>query len=438
MAGIQVGGIGSGLDVNSIVTQLMSLERQPINKLQTRKTQYQAQVSAYGSLSSKMSSFQTAMKTLSTDDKFKIFTAASGDSSSFSASTTSDANRGNYAVQVTQLAQQHKLRSTAAVADSAIGEGTLTFTVGTDSFDVTVDGTTTTAETLRDAINSHASNNNLVTATVITDQNGDKFLYYTSDDSGVDKAVTVTKAVTVAGAIDNLDSASMTTVDAAQDAKAVIDGLTVKSATNKFTDALEGVTITAAAVMTSSKGLDIARDDASIKKSLQEFADSYNSLRSTIDSLRKGHLEADGTLLQIESTILKEIGTPTGIAGATYGYMSQIGLALDSSGKLQVDSDDLSTALDNDFDGVAQLFSNDPSGFAFRLEELVGNVLQTDGMIAARKDGLGDQISSMDERIRAMERGLGLTEKRIRDQFTAMDGLVAKLNTTGSFLNGLL
>ena len=120
MAGIQVGGIGSGLDVNSIVNQLMALERQPLTKLNTKKTQYQAQVSAYGSLTSKLSEFSSKMSELSSEDKFKIFTTSSSNSDAFSASADSEANKGSYSVNITQLASTHKIASTTAASGEVI------------------------------------------------------------------------------------------------------------------------------------------------------------------------------------------------------------------------------------------------------------------------------------------------------------------------------
>ena len=76
---ISSAGIGSGLDVNSIVSQLMAVERRPLTLLQNKETKYNAQVSSYGTLSSALSSFQSAMNGLGDLEKFKVYSATSSD-----------------------------------------------------------------------------------------------------------------------------------------------------------------------------------------------------------------------------------------------------------------------------------------------------------------------------------------------------------------------
>ncbi|MBT4838522.1 MAG: flagellar filament capping protein FliD [Methylococcales bacterium] len=441
MAGIQVGGIGSGLDVNSIVNQLMALERQPLTKLNTKKTQYQAQVSAYGSLTSKLSEFSSKMSELSSEDKFKIFTTSSSNSDAFSASADSEANKGSYSVNITQLASTHKIASTTAASGEVIASsaGSLTITVGSATASITIDADSTMSD-IRDAINTD-SNNPDVTATILTDNDGNQRLILTSDNSGSDNKITVATSdsdldrFVYDPASPNSGSPSSTNmgrIDEGLNASATIDGFTISSSSNQFKDNIQGVTLTASEV--GSGTLTLARDDASITSSLTYFASIYNELRDTIDSLRSGHLEADGTLLAVESMILKEIGTEAVISGNTYTYMSQVGLSLDSDGQLQVSSSDLTDALDEDFDGVAKLFAEDDQGFAFRLNSLVSGIIAGGGIIEARTDGLDDTITSIESQITEKERLLISTEERIRAQFTAMDQLVSSLNQTSSYL----
>src|ERR1043165_4043373 len=104
-------GIGSGLDINSIVSQLMTLEQRPLTALATKEAQFQAQLTAFGSLKGALSTFQSAVASLATPAKFSTVKATVGDSSvaSVSASTTADAT---YSLEVQTLAKAHKLKST--------------------------------------------------------------------------------------------------------------------------------------------------------------------------------------------------------------------------------------------------------------------------------------------------------------------------------------
>ena len=172
MATIQAPGIGSGLDVNDIVTKLMEIERQPIDNLTTKKSFVNAQISAYGSLKSKVSDFQTAMSNLNSPEKFQVYQATSGSESVFTSSVSSGAVAGNYNIEVVNLAERDKI-ATKAYTDSStvVGEGTLNISIGADSFELTIDGTNNTLAGIRDAINN-ATDNTGVSATIVTGDDG--------------------------------------------------------------------------------------------------------------------------------------------------------------------------------------------------------------------------------------------------------------------------
>lgn len=439
MAGFQIGGIGSGLDVNSILSQLMALERQPLQKLQTRKTQYNAQVSAYGSLKSKLDSFKSSMDALKSADKFKVFTPTSTQTSALTASADGTASKGSYSIDVNQLATNDKWTTTSGYSTTAtIGTGTLNFAIGVSGFSLVVDSSNNTLSQIRDAINN-ATDNIGITATIVTGDNDTARLTFTSNNTGASNQLSIGASGVPTGDLgDFLTSGggNMTNVTVAKDAIIVVDSLTtVTRSSNKITDALGGVTLTLLEVTTSALTLDLARDDSAITSSVQSFASSFNSVRSTINNLRTGHLEADSTLLSIENMIIDELNTKANISGGDFNYLAEIGLTMDKNGKMQVDSSNVTKALDTDFEGFAALFSDDDQGFAYRLEALLRNMTQSDGLIDARTDGLGDTIDGIEDRIIAMERRLEDVEKRMRAQFGTMDRLVASLNNTSAYLN---
>src|SRR5512146_2019181 len=89
------------LDVNSIVNQLMTVERQPIAKLTAKEASYQAKLSAYGTVKGALSNFQTALQGLIGASKFQSLTATPSDATLFSASATGSAVPGTYSLEVT-------------------------------------------------------------------------------------------------------------------------------------------------------------------------------------------------------------------------------------------------------------------------------------------------------------------------------------------------
>jgi len=422
-------GIGSGLDVNLIVKQLVAIERQPINRLQADKANLNAQVSAFGTLKSALSTFQDALASLKTVSAFQTLTATSGDTTAFTATADSTAAVGSSNIDVVQLAVADKLAS-VGIADT----DTTTLGGSGDTMDITVNGSTFTVNgggltltQLRDAINS-ATDNVGVTASILTETPTSNRLILTSDNTGTVNAITTAFTGTLGTDL------GLTEITAAADAQIKVDGFTVTRSSNVISDALSGVTLTLVGTTASTAALTISRDTDTVKTNIQSFVDAFNTLKSTMDGLGSKELQADSTLRSVQNGIQSVLNTPPGGLSIAFSYLSAIGVSLQKDGTLSVDSTVLDTALAANFPDVAQLFANDDQGFLFRLDNAVTGFTQFGGLIDARNDGLNDRISTVDDRISSAERRLQLTEKRIRSQFTALDTLLGKLNGTSSFL----
>jgi flagellar hook-associated protein 2 len=428
MATITAPGIGSGLDVNSIITQLMALERRPLDALDSRKTQVNSQISAYGKLKSTLATFQSAMKKLATLDNFQIFKTSSTDEAVVTATAGPGAAGGTIDVVVTQLAARHKLASTPFLsADETVGVGTLSITVGAESFDVTLASGADTLTALRDAINSSPDNAG-VTATILNEVGGSR-LILTSRDSGTDNAISLSGDLAVA--------LGMTDVVAAADAALTVDGFPVVSPSNKVTGAVGGVTLNLKGVSpdpSAAATVNFERDDEAIRKSVQEFADAFNALRDAIAGLRKQDLRGDFGLTSIENSLVRVLGTGASFSVGNFSYLAEIGVSLDKNGKLQVDATRLTAAMDLDFSGVASLFADGTQGVAKRLADLADQFTSVDGLVAQREEGLNSRIRSMESQRAQIERRLEMTEARLRAQFTALDSLVAQMQSTSAFL----
>ncbi|WP_417511943.1 flagellar filament capping protein FliD [Methylophaga sp.] len=441
MATISSLGVGTGLDLEGIVTGLMDIERQPLNRLKSKESLVNAQISAYGSFKSKLDSFQTAMASLANASSFKVFQANSQDEDLFTATSTSSASAGSYNIDVTQVASRDKLASSAfADYNSVVGEGTLSISVGSESFDVAIDSSNSSLAGIRTAINN-ASDNTGVTASIITDDSGAR-LVLTSNETGTENAISVSVSdsdgnntdtsglsafVYSSGGTQNLSS-----ISTAKDAIVNIDGFTTTSSSNSIANAIDGVTLNVKDVGSST--LDITRNDEAILESVNEFASAYNALMTEIKSQRSGQLEADSTLLTIERQVRDVFNSGASITGSSFSYLVEAGISFDKEGVMTVDENKVNEVLSSDFNSFANLFSAEGEGFANRLESLADTWLQTDGLIDSREEGLNSRLKRMDSQKEQMESRLEMTETRLRAQYAAMDTLVSSLQSQGNYL----
>lgn len=436
MASLSAPGIGSGLDVNGIVSQLMELERRPLVALQQRQTEFRSQLSALGQLKSAISTFKDAMEGLSSVEKFKVFTASSSDEGVFTVEAGSNAGGGTFDIQVNNLAERQKLASQqfAGGANGDVGTGTLSFTVGGESFDVLIDSENDTLTQIRDSINNSAENTGVV-ASIINESGGSR-LIFTAEKTGL--ANTVSVAVSNAtGDLGQLDSANLTEIQAADDASITIDNqFTVSSDSNSITDVIEGVTINVTSL--GSGELDISRDNTAIGESVQAFADAYNNLRGALSSLGQGALSGDSTLRSIGNQMRDVINSAASGLSGGFSNLTEIGVSLLKDGSMSVDTEKLDAAMDDNLAGVAALFSDETEGFAVRFEAMASVLLDTDGVLETREDGINDRIKSLQTREDQVDRRLVSVEEGLRSRFSALDSLLSQLQSTSTFLTGQL
>jgi len=431
---LTAGGIGSGLDVESIISQLMALERRPLDALEQKKSEYQSELSAFGQLKSALSTFQDALDDLKSLDDFEKYKGVSADEDVLVATADSDASVGTFDLVVNNLAEAHKVASAQQNDTFTVSGGasdTLDITIGTDSFSVVVGGQTLDA--IRDAINS-ASDNVGVTASILSETSGKARLILTANDTGTANAMTLGYSGPNAAAVQT--DLGLSTINAAEDASVLVDGLyTITRSSNDINDAIQGVTLTLKSESASTVNLKIERDVDAVKESVQAFVDAYNSLRSTIDNLRAGELAGDSTLRNVENQIRNVFNTPPTGLTTSLQYLSEVGVSITDTGTLSLDSTDLESILTTDFEGFANLFANDDQGYLFRLDSLIDDLLAEDGLIDAREEGLDSRIDLTQTRIDNAEYRLSLTEQRLRSQFSALDAMLGQMQATSSFLN---
>jgi len=433
MAGVSLGGVN--LDVNGIVSQLMALERRPLDALVTKKTEYSSQLSELGRLKGALSSFQTTMKGLSSLDKFETYQASTSESETaqtFTATVDSDATSGIYSITVDNLATVNRYGSTTGFAD----QDTTTFTTsdlsisdGTDSFTISdIDGLTLLE--VRDLINTEANTNDVgVSASIITENSGSYQLVVTATDTGLDNDITVTSTG------DALTQLDLTEKVSAVDAQVTIDGYTVTNSSNTITDAISGVTLDLLDDPGTAATLTVSKDTAAVTDSVNEMVSSYNELMAQIKIYKTGALEGDSSLNSIKNMIRNEINTSAGLSSA-YNYLSEVGVTTNAdTGELELNSTVLNEAITDDYEAISQLFATDDTGVAFRMEALVDGLLDYDGLIESREDGINARIESNEDRQASWAFRLEGIEARYLKQFSALDSLIGQMNSTSSSLS---
>lgn len=435
-------GIGSGLDINGIIDQLMTLERRPLVRLGTQQVELEAQLSGFGKLKSTVSLFSGAMRDLADADKFKQFKAETSDDAVITASASAQAARGNFNIEVLRTAENHRLAANTFRPDSdttsigAAGE-TMTITVGTTSFEVEY-GEKTLAG-IRDAIND-ASGNSGVTASILQDDSGYR-LTLSADDTGADNFVGVTYAE---GVVDPFDFASLNTDRdssgdfAASDLNAVLmleNTFTVTRSSNTVSDVIEGVTLELQGA--GNANVTVARDIDRIRGSVNQFIGVYNEVISTIDELRGGVLEEERSALNsLETQFRAVLNTASG--NEAFGFLFELGVETQRDGSLSLNAQTFNSAMAFDPEAVAQMFADSERGLATRFVALADQLNTAGGLLDGRETSLNSRIRAIEGRRTNVQFRLVQREAALVQQFSALDALVAQLNTTSSFLSSQL
>ncbi len=435
MATITALGIGSGLDANSIVDQLMALEQQPLIALQTKEAGYIAELSAIGQLSSAVSAFKSAVDALSSSDDFNVFTATSADTAKFTASASSSAAEGTFDVKVNSLATAQKQGSNSFADSDTTTVGSsgdkIKITIGSDTFSVDIGAKT--LDQISAAINA-ASDNVGVTASVVQEDASNFYLTLTSDSTGT--ANTMTLAFEDSGGSPIADPLGMAQTKAAADAEILIDNTyTVTRSSNTISDAISGVTLTLLETSTSAVNLNINHNSGAVSGAIESFATAYNTLQSSLSSLSAGALSGDSSIRTIQNQIRSVFNTvPSGLTGS-YTYLSEIGISFTKEGTLTTDSTEIDNAISANLSSLTELFSDDDQGYAFRLSAVLDNIIDSDGLIDAKEDGINAQIDDVQDAQVDLQFRLETIEARYRAQYGALDTLMTNLSTTSSFLD---
>jgi flagellar hook-associated protein 2 len=426
-------GVGSGIDVEGILSQLAEIEQQPVVVLNEKLADLDVELSAFGRVKSALQSFQESADALGSDSDFGGFAASSSDEDVFTATASSNASLAvNADVEVLSLATSHRLASAAYASENASVEtGTLTFTSGDNSFDVVVDSSNNTLLGLRDAINEELLNSS-VSASIINVDGGTR-LILTGKNTGTEGIIDVTR--NGGGLLGNTDS-GFEEVTEAVDASLIVHGFNVTRSSNTISDVIDGVTLELKGVGTST--VDSRRDLTTLKTAMDDFVTKYNEMSSTLTSIGRTDLQGDqlprGIDQRMRAVFLNTIELDNGDSATAL----QMGLSFDRNGALSLDPALYESALEDGVDRYVDVFANAETGLVSLFSNLVDEYTIAGGIIDIREDGVDTRKSSIDSQIERLEYRIEITNDRLRRQFTAMDLAVSNLQSTSSFLTSRL
>ena len=469
MATISSPGVGSGLDVNSIVTQLVAIERQPIVQLQTQASSLQTKLSAFGKLQSDLSALRDAASALTRPSTWSDTTGTSSDPASVAVTTDSTNLPGTYTVQVSKLAQaQSNVSKTYGATTDMVGEGTIhvelgSWDAGTNAFtakagataiDISIGPPAKSLAEVRDIVNAANAG---ITATVLTDASGSRLVFRSSATGAANGfKLTVTDVdgnnVDTAGlsalAFDpSVGVVTMGQAMAAANASALINGAPVSSASNTLNNVIDGLTLTLQRETTTAVQVTTASDKDAIRKKVEAFVSAYNDLNKEIAAQTKfdaatktaGALQGDSAAVGLRNSLRSTL-LGTSAASTTFTRMADIGFDVQQDGSIKLDSNKLDNALAN-LPEMKKLFSASDTqvaannGFATLVRTLADTALGVDGSIAARSEGLRDRISANEKRQAALEVRASQTEARLRKQYTALDTKMGELQSLSSYVS---
>jgi flagellar hook-associated protein 2 len=470
MATISSPGIGSGLDINSLITQMVAVEKQPLQKLQKEASSLQTKISTYGQIQSAVSGFRDAADALTKATTWSPTASTASDPTAVGISAGPSAKAGSYTVEVQKLATP-QMNSTGYFesADTPVGEGSITIELGAWSEDgssftpkpgaspvrVSFGPPAESLALLRDKINSSAAG---VVASVITDSGGSR-LILRSSTTGEENGFKITTEDADGNNSDGLGlsalafdpSAGILTMAkamSASNANALLNGISINSSTNTLTNVVDGISLTLSKVTPAPVQVNVNQDTASVRKSVDNFVSAYNSLNKMLaDQTRFNGPNANGPQnLQGDSTAVSLRNQMRSIMGnfnsgsSTFKRLSDIGIELQRDGSVSVNSAKLDKSLENVTE-VKNMFAtvstpDAPSiGLAMQIKSVADRSLAGDGLIANRNEGLRKRLNLNQDRQENEGSRIAQVEKRLRAQYTALDRQMGALNGQASYVS---
>jgi flagellar hook-associated protein 2 len=447
-------GIGSGLNINAIVSSLTTAYgAAQQTQLTNQQNSLVSQVSAFGTFTSAVDKLQSTLAALESQSQLAGYKATIADSSIGTATADSTAAAGSYQLAVQSLASAATLTSAAVTpATTTIGTGTLQIAVGGKTLSLTVDSTDNTLSGLATAINT-ASDNPGVSASVVTTSSGAR-LVLTGSATGAANAITVTESDT-GGGLSALVS-GLTTTHAATDAQFTINGYAATSASNVTSAAISGVTLDLQSVSASTTDstttpptvtytpttITVAPDSSAAQAAIGNFVTALNATLTSIQTLTAydpatkiaGPLNGNIALQSFQNQLQTILGKLTTGGQGGINSLADLGITANASGTYDSNTTTLANALSLSLAGVGNLLGG-ANGIATQIDSLVSSYTSPTGLLASINKGLQAGLQRVATQQTELNAQLATYSATLTAEYNAMDTAVAALKQTQTYLN---
>jgi flagellar hook-associated protein 2 len=437
MSSVSFGGLATGMDTGSIITQLVELKRMPIYRLEVDMEGYESQKASLATLKSKLIAMQDAAKSLDSANEFSSLAASSSDEDFLTVTADSGAAPGNYTVEIISLATAQKEVSQGydALTDS-VGSGIMSFTVGEETIDLNLVGFNS-LESLKEEINDNVAG---VSASIVFDGNetGGYHLVLSASEAGSDGAFSVDVSA-LSGGITPL----LANEKGAADAVIEVDGITVNTS-NSSDDIISGLTLDLHDFEPGKEmQVKVEVDSAGIAEKVKGFVDTYNDLFAYIESQKVvgADLRSNPSLRSV-ATRMDRIFTSSldgGLGDKT--LFSQVGITRAAGNQLEWSEEDFTEALNDDFGGVRDLFIEREGnlGKTYLIDQAVEDMTDSlSGLLKISNDALDSKINTAEQRIERYEASVASYQLTMERKFTAMEMMVSSLQAQGSYLSSIM
>ncbi|RLM27332.1 flagellar filament capping protein FliD [Brenneria alni] len=435
-------GVGSSLDLSSLLESMQTVEEQKLTVITNKQTAYQDKSDAYDALQIALETYATATEKLTDSDLFNAKNTTTN--TAFSTEVSSSAATGSYSVNVTQLATAQTLvtdtqsSKTSQLGTSGLSDRTLSITVGDGSaVSISLTDAQTTLSSLASAINSANAG---VTASIVQSGDSSYQLTITSNETGEANTISISSNDSALEAILGDTSTTRTESVAAQNAKLTVNGVAIERSSNTVTDVpAEGVTLTLSAVSTSAETLTISKSITDATSAIKAWATAYNTLQSAFTTLTDpeldtGVLSGDSVLRSAKNQLKSLLSTAQ--SSDTYKVVNELGITLKSDGTLSVNDTDLINALTENSSAVSDFFVGDgkTTGLATQMVAKVSTFTDSKGTIAQAKEDVTDMISSLEKQYTKVQASIESTMARYKAQFVKLDVLMSEMSTLSTYL----
>lgn len=477
MNGITFSGLASGLDTSSIISQLVSLERIPIQQLESRSASASQRIDLIGTLKGNVEALRDKADELSSLSGFLSYGVEASQEGVANFTSTEGAIAGSHSLDILQLAAADRF-AFQAVSDPDIAQGNGTISFSVSGNDYSVDASGLTLNEIAAAINTEAGED--VSASVVntgTELAPQFRLVVASNQTGEDFAITGLQS-TVGGLGVNGAAGSADNIAVAANAIALVDGLQVERSDNTFDGVVEGVSFEALAVTDGDAiQFSVSSDIEAVRTGVQEFVDAYNEVidfingqsQFTEDEGASGPLFGDSILRTVRSTIRDTLFNVDidSVVADTEGYstLNLVGISLEQDGRLTLDESTFDEKLAGNIDALADLFidrdgfdngdaeentiefytdTTADTGLFDDLSRALDQILKDRGdgnggtvksIFSARTERLNETISGYNDQIERKERQIESFEESLVRRYAALEELLGALNAQGATIN---